>query len=286
VEKATGRHVSFATEMKSLTTKKNCTCVRCGKPAYKKYCSMECRDRFRIEAATLPCPVCLKPFYRAPGHRKRGPCCSHACAAKNKSGEKSHLWRGGMVVKNCLECHKPFQVKMSESSRVDRCSHSCRGRLISRLLRHDLFDSCRTCKRTIKITKRKVGKRNFCNRACADVAHASLMEGQRNGRFVHGNSRNGYPREWDGTVQSTIRERDGYQCLLCGVTQEEHGRTLPVHHINYNKDDIRDGNLATVCRFCHGRMHGGAASRRAWQERFASLLSPSRSVTATSSSTT
>lgn len=68
------------------------------------------------------------------------------------------------------------------------------------------------------------------------------------------------------------RERDGYQCRHCGMTDEKHkeeyGRELHVHHIErFNDFDLGDpfhdypgandlDNLVTLCRGCHDRFEG------------------------------
>lgn len=60
-------------------------------------------------------------------------------------------------------------------------------------------------------------------------------------------------------------ERDGYKCIKCGMTSEEHHKIwnveLTVDHIDGKGLDAHDknnnlSNLQTLCRRCHGRKDG------------------------------
>lgn len=69
---------------------------------------------------------------------------------------------------------------------------------------------------------------------------------------------------FDG-VRQQILERDGYACVNCGMTQEEHiakwRRGLTINHINgigrfAKNPDNRPENLETLCLSCHGKKDG------------------------------
>jgi 5-methylcytosine-specific restriction endonuclease McrA len=64
-----------------------------------------------------------------------------------------------------------------------------------------------------------------------------------------------------GGKREMILKRDGYKCVMCGMTMEEHkkifGRELSINHIDhkgrYNKKQNNDSeNLQTLCLRCHG----------------------------------
>jgi hypothetical protein len=59
-----------------------------------------------------------------------------------------------------------------------------------------------------------------------------------------------------------VLDRDGYKCVLCGMTNEEHikkwGREITIDHIDgkgrYSKIKNNNiDNLRTLCLSCHGR---------------------------------
>ncbi len=52
-------------------------------------------------------------------------------------------------------------------------------------------------------------------------------------------------------LRKRIRLRDGYRCRRCGITQEERGRTLEVHHLDHNRDNHSPDNLVTSCGSCN-----------------------------------
>jgi 5-methylcytosine-specific restriction endonuclease McrA len=115
----------------------------------------------------------------------------------------------------------------------------------------------------------------FCSMECKNKAHTFRMVGEGNGRYVHGDHRRAYPPGWTQTHKRAIRERDGQVCRLCGMTREVHGKELPVHHIDYMKENLEPANLITVCRFCHGQMHGRPDSREEWRLRLSAITGAS-----------
>ena len=70
-----------------------------------------------------------------------------------------------------------------------------------------------------------------------------------------------YGAEWEA-VRQRILVRDGYRCVECGMTREEHrqrfGTDLHVHHIQTLKAEMGlnfDWNLVTLCEGCHKAKH-------------------------------
>lgn len=55
-------------------------------------------------------------------------------------------------------------------------------------------------------------------------------------------------------LKERVRQRDGYRCSECGMTQEEHkekyGRRLEVHRLEPGSDYTEEG-CATLCWPCH-----------------------------------
>lgn len=73
-----------------------------------------------------------------------------------------------------------------------------------------------------------------------------------------------YSFEWTKELKEFIRERDNHQCQApgCGKTQEENGRKLDVHHIDYDKENCDTSNLISLCISCHMKTN---YNRKYWQ---------------------
>lgn len=75
-----------------------------------------------------------------------------------------------------------------------------------------------------------------------------------------------YPLGWNKTFKEQIRYRDGYRCRECGTPEIESGRKLDIHHIDYNKENLKPDNLISLCRRCHSRTQGN--KRGYWIDHF------------------
>lgn len=59
-------------------------------------------------------------------------------------------------------------------------------------------------------------------------------------------------------IKKAVRERDGYKCQECGMTQEEHKKKhksgLEVHRITPGSEySVEPGVCETLCKICHSR---------------------------------
>ncbi|MBI2952627.1 HNH endonuclease [bacterium] len=94
----------------------------------------------------------------------------------------------------------------------------------------------------------------FCGEACRRAWEEGQEEGvlRLDGRPDH---RGG---DWEVRARQA-RERDGFACRGCGVTEERLGRQLDVHHIvpfrlfPPGADANRLDNLVSLCPVCHAR---------------------------------
>ena len=78
-----------------------------------------------------------------------------------------------------------------------------------------------------------------------------------------------YPIDWTAHFRRAIRKRDNYTCVLCRKAQNK--RRYAVHHINYDKEDLRSENLITLCGVCHGKTSG---DREYWMNLFEMIYVP------------
>jgi hypothetical protein len=97
--------------------------------------------------------------------------------------------------------------------------------------------------------------------------------GKNHHSFIHGQANAPYPNEFNDNLKELIRKRDDYTCQNCGMTEEEHlivrGIELPVHHIDYNKNNCSKDNLITLCEQCNLRVNH---NRDYWQKYYIEKL--------------
>ncbi|MBI4529929.1 MAG: HNH endonuclease [Candidatus Latescibacteria bacterium] len=96
---------------------------------------------------------------------------------------------------------------------------------------------------------------NFCSPSCRDRWSSEIPKAGPEAVILNGRPeyRGG---DWDVTALR-IRERDGYTCQVCGITEKDLGKQLDVHHIipyrlfQSNLEANRPSNLIAVCHSCH-----------------------------------
>lgn len=71
--------------------------------------------------------------------------------------------------------------------------------------------------------------------------------------WLGGKSFEPYGVEFNNKLKEQIRKRDNYRCQECKYTQKTLGYKLPVHHIDYNKENNNPENLISLCRSCHSK---------------------------------
>lgn len=67
---------------------------------------------------------------------------------------------------------------------------------------------------------------------------------------------NDYPEDWP-EIAKRIKDAAGWTCERCKHVHEvETGYVLTVHHLDGNKANCEDWNLAALCQRCHLRIQG------------------------------
>lgn len=122
----------------------------------------------------------------------------------------------------------------------------------------------------IKISKTMKG-RFFSKEHRKKLSLASIGNkkaiGNKNGHWLGGKSFEKYTIDWTNTLKRAIRERDHYNCIICGEQQGE--TTFCVHHIDYNKKNCNPDNLITICRRCHTKTN---FNRNYWIKYFKNII--------------
>lgn len=82
--------------------------------------------------------------------------------------------------------------------------------------------------------------------------------GEHSSWWKGGISFNPYCEKFDNRVKEQLRDYWHRRCVLCNKTEEENGRKLSVHHVDYNKNqgcDSTKWKLITLCNFCNAKVN-------------------------------
>jgi len=78
----------------------------------------------------------------------------------------------------------------------------------------------------------------------------------------------GYSEFWQ-KIKKNILDRNNYICQLCGITNGIDSNPICCHHIDYNRNNMKESNLVTLCKKCNGRVN---SKREYWVDYFHNLL--------------
>ena len=120
-----------------------------------------------------------------------------------------------------------------------------------------------------KFGEENIAKRLEVRKVLSEIAKrrwaSGDFDGENSPNWQGGRSFEPYPLGWTKTFKEQIRYRDGYRCQLCGIPEVECNQRLHIHHIDYNKENINDNNLVSLCNSCHGKTQG---NRNYWFKLF------------------
>ncbi|MHB8118608.1 MAG: NUMOD3 domain-containing DNA-binding protein [Methanothrix sp.] len=83
-----------------------------------------------------------------------------------------------------------------------------------------------------------------------------VAKGDKNPAWRGGTSFKPYCYKFDEALKEEVRARFGRKCYLCPTTENENGRRLTCHHVDYNKSQGCKGlkwSLLPLCDPCHGK---------------------------------
>lgn len=82
-----------------------------------------------------------------------------------------------------------------------------------------------------------------------------------------------YPKQFNAELKLEIRERDNFECQLCGISEKQsiinYGRVLSINHINFDKNNCSKDNLNSLCCMCNSIVNG---EREKWTKLFMEKL--------------
>ena len=79
------------------------------------------------------------------------------------------------------------------------------------------------------------------------------IDGKKSPNWQGGKSFEPYGLKFNERLKEQIRKRDNHRCQECLHSQKWLGYKLPIHHIDYNKQNNNPNNLISLCKNCHGK---------------------------------
>ena len=182
---------------------------------------------------------------------------------------KNHKING---IPSFLHGHNGKGILRSEKTR-QKISLANKGRILSIKTRQKISLSLLGNKYTSKKTRNKLsiaqkGKkhseetRRKISESKMGFKHAeetkrklSKYIGEKASNWQGGISFEPYTHHFNNSLKKKIRKRDDNLCQLCGKTEKENKRKLPIHHIDYVKENCNDENLLSLCTSCNGKVN-------------------------------
>ncbi len=166
--------------------------------------------------------------------------------------------------RECVICNRVFSYPVRFGDRVTTCSSYCQGVALSLKKMKGEYVLCHTCNKPVwkQPCHLKGDKRHYCSKECTDLGWSIYYEIDFGEEKINTGRKKYYGANW--LVQRRkARERDRYQCQECGITEDQYGKELSVHHIKpfvyfeTYKEANKLENLLSVCELCHRKIHSG-----------------------------
>jgi hypothetical protein len=123
--------------------------------------------------------------------------------------------------------------------------------------------------RSINI-KRGWGK--YCSIICRDKHQKKLKIGEDNPAWRGGISFEPYCPKFNNEFKERVRIFFGRKCAECGKTEEENGRKLSIHHINYDKQICCNGKIPLFIALCHAHNTKANKNREDWELHYTNII--------------
>ena len=240
---------------------KTVPCSYCGKEFTRKisalekyennYCSHKCSSLHRRTRVKVDCKWCGRKFTTIPSDLDEGvTMCSKQCRTDEANSRRK---------RTCVICGSKFMLTYPSHKTVT-CSAECG----IETRRKAIYKPCKQCGTVICVTPSTNKQKIFCSIECQSEWRSENNVGENNPNWKNGLSNFPYPLGWNKKLKKRIRDRDGQVCQECGSTKR-----LTVHHIGYDKDNLAEDNLITLCTVCNSKAN---ANRSYWQEHYSNML--------------
>lgn len=272
-----------AFSVKPYQVKENNFCCRAHFYAWRRNHAIAGKESPFFQGEEVKCSHCGKPLIRRPGLLKKHKhhFCNQDCLKAEKqnislNGESHPNWKGGSAVVKCSWCGEEIIRAACETKKYSNffCCREHQGLWLATNntgKNHPnwvdrVIVECSWCGIEIERQQSEIGRYQnfFCCRKHQGLYYAPYQSKEGNPNWRGGYSNN-YGPNWE-EQRAHARQRDRYQCRMCGLSQDALPRELDVHHIvafrefRYvpGKNDHylranRLSNLVSLCPECHGQ---------------------------------
>jgi hypothetical protein len=184
-------------------------------------------------------------------------------AGTKSCGSKTMVHRPNEKVKTitlkCDFCGENYEKSTSEHKRNIQNGYT--GSFCSRLCFKQsrmVLLKCFHCGKEFERTSSRIynARHSFCSVKCMNENLDHRIRGEKHYCYTNGKTCERRGRGWK-KIREKVRERDGFTCQYCGVTEKEYGKKLDVHHIKpfrefSSSEEANDfKNLILLCPSCH-----------------------------------
>jgi 5-methylcytosine-specific restriction endonuclease McrA len=255
-------------------------CEVCGRDDFENERGKEIhRTKFHVNGpgrVAVTCERCGETFNAKPSHADRRRFCSMDCKGEWQSeafsGPNGLVSQGKTLTFTCVQCGGSYERYLNRADRTRFCSKECEYQWRSENIAgedHPMWNGgdvefiCVQCGDSF--SDEPSSSRRFCSRSCYGEWRKGRFTGEDHWLW-NGGHEDYYGPNWIAQREKA-RERDGHQCVICSLTDEDHierhGCELHVHHIRRFAsfapfDRVEDyerandlSNLITLCLPCH-----------------------------------
>jgi len=217
----------------------------------------------------VKCSFCGKTITRKPSGIFNTNFCNQKCkqAYQIQNGHliNQHLRKQVDII--CANCGQKFSVPKNRERTAKYCSKGCLGKANGRRgkiqYKNQIRVTCTNCGKDFEKKPSTIRTLNFCSITCMSkyYSDSKMFSGEKSGTW-NGGDIGYYGPNWL-SQRRLARERDQFTCQNCGITEEQYGKELSVHHIIpfriFNGDWEKANelsNLICLCEYpCHRKRH-------------------------------
>ncbi len=173
----------------------------------------------------------------------------------------------------CKNCGRKFSLTLTDKNRGrgSFCSQKCAQDFMKKK-NHPCWKGryvliCPVCNASFLVPLGRVKTRITCSKQCYKIHLSKKLSGDVTHLWKGGKSREPYPIKFNNYLKEKIRKRDQYRCRVC---EKSYTRKLDIHHIDYDKDNLSENNLISLCRSCHRKTN---FKREYWKHNLTLLIS-------------